>query len=55
MKLANMMDKHKILDEFEFRPDLTIDFGVTCPLVQKNPYSTLSVVDIACVILSRSL
>ena len=24
------------LDEFEFRPNLTIDFGVTCPLVQKK-------------------
>ena len=38
MKLADNMDMHKISDEFEFRPDQTIDFGVTC----NTPYLTLS-------------
>ena len=41
MKRADNMDKHKISDDFEFLPDRTIDFGVTCPLV-KLPYLTLS-------------
>ena len=36
MKLADNMDMHKLSDEFEFRPDRTIDFGVTCPLVPKH-------------------
>ena len=31
------MDNHKISDEFLFWPDPAIDFGVTCPLVQKAP------------------
>ena len=35
-KLADNRDRHKILDEFEFRPDQTIYFGVTCPLVPIN-------------------
>ena len=30
-KLAGNEDRHNILDEFEFRPDLTIDYGVSCP------------------------
>ena len=31
-KLAGLNeDMHNILDEFEFRPDLTIDYGVSCP------------------------
>ena len=29
-KLAGNEDMH-ILDEFEFRPDLTTDYGVSCP------------------------
>ena len=30
-KLAGNEDMHNILDEFEFRPDLTTDYGVICP------------------------
>ena len=30
-KLAGNEDMHNILDEFEFRPDLTNDYGVGCP------------------------
>ena len=30
IKLGNE-DRHKISDEFEFQPDLTSHFGVTCP------------------------
>ena len=30
-KLAGNEDMHDILDEFEFRPDLTTDYGVNCP------------------------
>ena len=30
-KLVGNEDMHNILDEFEFRPDLTIDYGVSCP------------------------
>ena len=30
-KLAGNEDMHNILDEFEFRPDQTTDFGVSCP------------------------
>ena len=29
--LAGNQDMHKILDEFEFRPDRTTDYGVSCP------------------------
>ena len=29
--LAGNKDMHKRLDEFEFQPDPTIDYGVTCP------------------------
>ena len=27
---------HKSLDEFEFRPDPTTDYGVSCPLASKK-------------------
>ena len=54
MKLAGNMDMHKISDEFEFRPDRTIDFGVTCPLVQKNPIFDL-VLSTACLVLIKTL
>ena len=27
---------HKSLDEFEFRPDPTTDYGVSCPWASKN-------------------
>ena len=27
---------HKILDEFEFRPDRTTDYGVSCPSASKE-------------------
>ena len=30
-KLAGNEDMHNILDEFEFRPDVTTDYGVSCP------------------------
>ena len=30
-KLEGNEDMHNILDEFEFRPDLTTDYGVRCP------------------------
>ena len=30
-KLAGNRDIHNILDEFEFQPDGTIDYGVSCP------------------------
>ena len=30
-KLAGNEDMHNILDEFEFRPGLTTDYGVSCP------------------------
>ena len=29
--LAGNKDMHKSLDEFEFRPDPTTDYGVSCP------------------------
>ena len=34
--LVGNEDKHKILDEFEFRPDLTTDYGVSCPWASKK-------------------
>ena len=30
-KLAGSEDMPNILDEFEFRPELTTDYGVSCP------------------------
>ena len=30
-KLTGNEDMHNILDEFEFRPDRTTDYGVSCP------------------------
>ena len=30
-KLAGNEDMRNILDEFEFRPDRTTDYGVSCP------------------------
>ena len=30
-KLAGNEDMHNILDEFEFPPDQTTDYGVSCP------------------------
>ena len=42
MRLADNLHWHKIWDMFEFRLDQTFDFGVTCPLVPKTPYLTLS-------------
>ena len=38
MRLVDKLDKHKILDKLEFRPDLIIQFGMTCPLVQKKTH-----------------
>ena len=34
VKLAGNQDRHKISDEFEFRPDRISHFGVTCPCGQ---------------------
>ena len=34
--LAGNEDMHKISDEFEFRPDRTSDYGVSCPWGLKN-------------------
>ena len=42
MRLADNLHRHKIWDMFEFRLDQTFDFGVTCTLVPKTPYSTLA-------------
>ena len=30
-KLTGNEDMHNILDEFKIRPDLTTDYGVSCP------------------------
>ena len=30
-KLAGNKDMHNIMNEFEFRPDGTTDYGVSCP------------------------
>ena len=38
-KLAGNKDMHNIMNEFEFRPDLTTDYGVSCPWASKKyPY-----------------
>ena len=37
INFADNQDSHKILDEFEFRPDRNIHFGVTCSWVAKKP------------------
>ena len=38
-KLAGNKDIHNIMNEFEFRPDLTTDYGVSCPWASKKyPY-----------------
>ena len=34
--LAGNKDMHKISDKFEFRPDRTTDYGVSCPWGLKN-------------------
>ena len=40
-KLAGNEDMHNILDEFEFRPDLTTDYGVSFPLASEKNYDRL--------------
>ena len=35
-KLAGNKDMHNIRNEFEFRPDRTTDYGVSCPWASKN-------------------
>ena len=38
-KLAGNKDMHNIMNEFKFRPDRTIDYGVSCPWASKKyPY-----------------
>ena len=54
MKLADNLDRHIISDEFEFRPDRTIVFGVACPLVPINPIFNLFR-SIACLVLIETL
>ena len=39
--LAGNEDIHKSLDEFEFRPDPTTDYGVSCPWASKKSTSPL--------------
>ena len=34
--LAGNEDMHKTSDEFEFRPDWTTDYGVSCPWASKK-------------------
>ena len=36
MKVADNLDRHKILDEFEFRQGRTILVEATCPCMPKN-------------------
>ena len=43
INLTGKKDRHKILDGFEFRPDLTSHFGVGCPsAVKENDVSSFS-------------
>ena len=35
-KLAGNKDMHNIMNEFEFRPDRTTDYGVSCPWASKK-------------------
>ena len=43
IKLTGNKDRHKILNRFEFRPDLTSHFGVTClSAVKENDVSSFS-------------
>ena len=35
-KLAGIKDMHNIMNEFEFRPDWTTDYGVSCPWASKK-------------------
>ena len=35
-KLASNKDMHNIMNEFEFRPDRTTDYGVSCPWASKK-------------------
>ena len=38
-KLVSNKDMHNIMNEFEFRPDRTTDYGVSCPWASKKyPY-----------------
>ena len=53
MKLADTLDKHKISEEFEFRPDRIINYWVTCACAE-NPIFDL-VRTIACLVLTGSL
>ena len=36
IKVAGNQERHKISDDFEFRPDWTTDYGVSCPWVSKK-------------------
>ena len=49
MKLSDNMDKHKISDEVEFQPDLTIDWNYL-PFSAENPIFNL-ILSIACLVL----
>ena len=37
MKIADNLDRHKVLDKFEFQQDWTVHFGVTCLWVPPPP------------------
>ena len=54
MIFADDMDRYKTLNKFEFWPDRTIDFDVTCPLVsQKHMFNHVR--SITCLVLIGSL
>ena len=56
MRLADNLDRHKTWKEFEFRPDRTIDFGVTCELVPKKKKNIFDIVrSIACLVFIKTL
>ena len=60
MRLAENLDRHKISDEFEFRSDWNINFGVICPLVPKKKNKKKKnifdlVWNIACLVLNETL
>ena len=46
MKFAGNKDRHKYSDEFDFRPDRSICFAVTRPLVSNFPLKTYNGVNL---------
>ena len=39
LKVAGNQDRHKSSEEFDFGPDQTTHFGVTCPWIKKKKYT----------------